>query len=209
MKPRMPLKPGVVIKILASGCLLLAVLTGCFPVALQPFYTPKDVVFDPALLGVWAEKEGDEESWTFAAGTNQSYRVTIKEDKRVDHLDAFLFRLGTNSYLDFTFAEFGARECEFEGFAAFHLMPVHSLAQVRLQNDKLYMAFMDLKWLEKLLADNPKAIRHEKVVIDGSTNDTRLVLTASTRELQDFIQKYSTEAFLADPDSLKRVARQP
>jgi len=209
MKSKRDHKLGLTVRLLGLGCLILAVLTGCFPVALHPFYMPKDVVFDPALLGVWAENIDDEENWTFVAGTNRNYRVTIKEAKRADHLEAFLFKLGTNSYLDFTFAEFGGRECELEGFAAFHLTPVHSLAQMRMRNDELRLAFMDLQWLEKLLTDNPKAIRHEKVAIAGDTNDTRLILTASTRELQEFIQKYSHEAFLKDPDSLKRITKQP
>ena len=40
-------------------------------------------------------------------------------------------------------------------------------------------------------------------------DDERLVLTASTSELQAFVQKHLDEAFLKDPDALKRLATKP
>jgi hypothetical protein len=187
--------------------LLLAVLTGCVPVALHPFYTEKDIAFDPALLGVWAEKEGEKDTWIFETGTNQSYRLTIKDDKRTDHVDAILFRLGTNTFLDLTAGEHTFTEHKLDGFSAIHLMPVHSVSRVLKMGSELQLAFMDLEWLKKLLEKNPTAIRHEKIT--GGMADGQLVLTASTQELQNFVQKHLGEVFLKDPDSLKRVTRKP
>ena len=131
--------------------------------ALHPFYNPKDVVFDRTLLGAWAEKEGDDGSWTFETGTNQSYRVIVKDEKRSDHLEGFLFKLGTNTFLDLTVGERTFKEYNLDGFSAIHLVPVHSMARVRLHDDTLTLAFMDLEWLGKLLEKNPKAIRSRNV----------------------------------------------
>ena len=189
-----------------AGVLLLA-LTGCFPLALHPFYRQKDVVFDRALLGVWAEKEGDDDSWTFETGTNQSYRVTVKDEKRSDHLEGFLFKLGTNTFLDLTVGERTFKEHDLDGFSGLHLVPVHTVARVRLRGDTLTLSFMDLEWLGKLLEKNPNAIRHEMAGVKD--NDERLVLTASTSELQAFIQEHLDEAFLKDPDALKRITTKP
>ena len=45
-------------KILLALCLAaLAGITGCIPTSINPLYDGKDLVFDPALIGAWREKD--------------------------------------------------------------------------------------------------------------------------------------------------------
>jgi hypothetical protein len=62
------------------------------------------------------------------------------------------------------------------------------------------MAFMEPDWLDKHLANNPDAIANVRRGEDG------LILTASTKALQEFVRKYSNEAFGdGDPDKLRKI----
>ena len=62
---------------LAAGMLAL---TACIP-SVHPFYSDKDVVFDPRLLGEWLEKDKEEkpQSWHFEKAEDNAYRLSITE----------------------------------------------------------------------------------------------------------------------------------
>jgi hypothetical protein len=71
------------------------------------------------------------------------------------------------------------------------------------------MVALDYDWLEKLLAEKPKALRHHLIEDRGST---RLVLTADTAELQRFVVKpLKTEAAWTwtEACTLRRAAAAP
>ncbi len=61
------------------------------------------------------------------------------------------------------------------------LVPAHTFPKVTRIDPVLEMAFLDPDRLEKLLNQDPAALRHEK------TADKRIVITASTADLQRFI----------------------
>src|SRR5688572_3231131 len=96
---------------LRTLCLLLGagLLTGCWQKSLNAFYTPGDVVSDEKLVRVWHEKkensEGKKEKgmeWTFAPGDNKGYKLEIKDDDKIDHYEAYLFKLNGHQRLDIT-----------------------------------------------------------------------------------------------------------
>jgi len=187
-----------------AGAVLLA-LTGCIPVALHPFYSEKDLVFDPSLVGVWGEKESDTNHWAFTKAQDQSYDLVITSDGKSARFDAHLLKLGTNLFLDIFPNETSFKESSLNDVYAIHLVPVHSLARVTEIGRTLNLAFMDPDWLKKTLQQDPGLIRHEKT----SAPHDQLVLTASTRELQGFVLKYLNEAFDSKPDGLKRIVSKP
>jgi hypothetical protein len=83
---------------------LVALLTGCTPVdSLNPLYTDKDVIFDPALLGQWGS---DTEGYNFAKGEDGAYQITIssKDDKTGQLVslvyEAHLVELQSHRFLD-------------------------------------------------------------------------------------------------------------
>jgi hypothetical protein len=66
----------------------------------------------------------------------------------------------------------------------------------------LRLASLEGDWLNKLLKADPAALNHARV----KDEDDRLVLTASTKELQAFVLAHLTNAAAwAEPTELKRT----
>jgi hypothetical protein len=182
--------------ITAFGILILAV--GCIR-SLHPIYTEKDIVFEPSLIGQWAE-EGDDEIWAFSKGDENAYKFVYTDDKgKQGVFTAHLARIEGHLFLDF-FPE----EPEFEenAFYQFHLLPVHTFLHVKQIEPRLQMSFPDPDWLKELLEEDPGAIRHEVMEDD----DAGPILTASTQELQAFWLKHlTTEDAFGDYSDMKRL----
>jgi hypothetical protein len=178
--------------------LALTVLTGCVTLSVYPYYTAKDVTFDPALVGVWAEPgktNADRETWTFERVDDQSYRLTVTEDDKKTGYDARLFKLKGHTLLDCLPRE--RTDC---------LIPGHVLLRVDSLQPALEMRLLDYGWLGKLIEKQPKAIRHVMVPGYGQkADDEMLVLTADTAELQKFVLKHlQTEDAWSDKIEMTR-----
>ena len=66
-----------------TGIALLAtalLLAACIP-SVNPFYTPKDLVFDARLLGEWQEKDKPQEPeiWKFEKADDKGYKLQVIE----------------------------------------------------------------------------------------------------------------------------------
>ena len=90
-----------------------------------------------------------------------------------------------------------AADTEFNGWAVASLVPAHLFLKVEQIGPVLRIAAMDPEWLKEFLAKNPKAIAHEKL-------DDRIVLTASTADLQKFLLDHAQEKLFGDSADLKR-----
>ena len=174
-------------------------LVGCVVTSIYPYYTAKDVVFEPKLVGRWMETEKSSktnEYWEFTrAGTNDAYTLTVHEGDKETEYQMHLFRLK-----DFTFLD-GLPMERHDDF-----VPPHYVLKVSRLEPTLDLALLDYKWLGELLEKQPGALRH--VVVDakpGDSGDGQVVLTADTAELQKFILKHAgnTNAF-TDGFSLER-----
>ena len=181
---------------LATGILLIA--AGCVP-SLNPLYTEKDVVFDPALAGVWADDDTAKETWAFEKSGEKGYKLIYTSDGTTGEFEVRLLKLGKMRFLDLHPDGDGLNDLNRNDFYKAHLLPAHTFAKVTQIEPTLQMAFLNPDWLAKLLEKNPGAIRHEKL------DESRIVLTASTKELQKFILKYVGEAFGDESGHLKRV----
>ena len=51
-------------------------LTGCIVTSVYPFYTAKDVAFDPSLLGGWTNVETAGETWRLESGGINFHQLT-------------------------------------------------------------------------------------------------------------------------------------
>lgn len=167
-----------------------ALLCSCIP-SVNPFYTAKDVVFDPRLLGAWQEKDkaDNPDVWKFESTTNNMYRLTVTEKEgKHGQFDARLFKLQQEYFLDLIPAD-----CEFAtnqaDLVASSMFPGHLLVRVSQLEPELKLAFFDFDWLQKYLEKNPKTLAHRQ---EGD----RLLLTASTRDLQRFVLKHLGEGEL-------------
>ena len=165
--------------------LALVMLAGCVVNSIYPFYTTKDLTFDPALLGTWGDVKNtnaeDKEVWVFEKITDQTYKMTIRGDSETNAFDTHLFTLGKERFLDSLPRQ----------RAAYHT-PGHFLLRVKSITPKLELQLLNYEWLAKLVEQNPKAIRHIIVPKEtGASNEGgELTLTADTAELQKFLLKH-------------------
>lgn len=177
---------------------IATLLAACIP-SVQPFYTDKDLVFESRLLGEWTKGKDDEaEVWKFEQAGDRAYTLTLtdKEGKKGEFA-AHLFKLKNEHFLDIipTDCEYANDQAE---MVAASMFPGHLLLRVPQLTPELKLAFCDFDWLAKHLADNPKALAHHR-------EDKRIVLTASTKELQKFVLAHlREEEFFGTPDTFLR-----
>ena len=148
---------------------VLILFAGCIR-SLHPIYTEKDTVFEPSLIGQWADNDS-KQIWAFSKESTNEYELIYTDDKgKQGAFSARLLKVKGKLFLDFFPEEPDLKE---NGFYQFHLLPVHTFAYVKQIEPTLQMAFPDSDWLEDYLADNPEAIRHEKI-------ENEIILTAAT-----------------------------
>lgn len=177
--------------LLTFGITLL--ISGCVVTSLHPLFTEKDVIFDPALIGTWVE-ENEKETWTFQKAGDYTYDLFYEGEGESAKFEAYLVRLRKFEFLDIY-----PREPEIKNdFYKLHLIPAHTFSRIWKDGDVLRIAMLDPDWLKGLIAQKKVKIAHERL-------DDRIILTASTKELQNFLLKYAenVNAF-PDPAELRR-----
>ncbi len=163
-------------KIIASILTVVWCFAGCVVTSVYPFYTAKDLVEFPELVGDWKSTDTTEkEVWTFSATEKARYILSINNESKEQH-DTHVFKLGAQRFLDFV-----PHKSE-------EIIPPHYIAKLDLTNQVLSVVTMDYEWLAKLLEKDPKAVRHVKV--PANADEFRVVLTADTAELQAFLLKH-------------------
>jgi len=181
---------------------LAVMLSGCIP-SVNPFYTEKDLVFEPRLVGEWQEKDttGQPEVWKFAKEGANHYKllITDKEGKQGE-FEAHLFRLKQEQFLDLK-----PSECHFAtnqaDLVAICMIPGHLLVRVSQFEPDLKLAFIDSDWLEKYLTNNPSALAYHR-------EDKSGILTAQTADLQRFVLQHLGDGELfAKPGELVRKTK--
>ncbi len=194
--------------ILLTG-LMLGLLPACVP-SVNPLYTEKDLVFDPALVGAWSPN-GTGETWHFEKLGEKRYALEHTDgDGRKAEFEVHLLKLKQHRFLDLYLVNPGGDgEWKINTLAAFVLItrPGHMFVKVTQIEPELGVSFLDPDWLEDLLKQDPKAVRHERLRFGADANDQgRLLLTAGTRELQRFVLKYADdEKAFGSPSSMKRL----
>lgn len=162
-------------------------LAGCVPAGVQPFYGGADVVYEPALLGLWKDKPGGKEGWNFTAGEGKSYSLEIQSDDQRAGFEAHLFKLGAERFLDLYPAKPALESSLEKNPYGVALIPGHLFVRVRATSPALRMSCMSLDWLREQLKQAPKALDH---VVTGD----RVVFTGSTDSMQTFIKQHLDDA---------------
>lgn len=161
-------------------------LAGCVVTSVCPFYTEKDLVFEPALVGDWIKQGNNSESeiWKFEKSGDAAYRFTLIEERKATVMEAHTFKLQGQLFLDIASID-----------RDIHVIPPHYLLRVSQLSPTSQMAELNNDWLKDLLAKDPAAIPHHLVRSGDKPDDCRVVLTANTAELQEFVLKHlKTEA---------------
>jgi hypothetical protein len=163
-------------KLIGFAALLLLV-GGCVE-SLHALYSDRDVIYEPALVGVWTTGNGMEEYAFTKSDQDNTYKlVAVDKDGKSGEFVARLLKVKDTMFLDLFPAEPQMSENDlYKG----HLLPTHSFVLVRQIEPTLQVSDMDPDWTKKFLTDNPSAVGHEMV-------DDLPVLTASTADLQSFL----------------------
>jgi len=185
-------------QIVITGALssLALLLTGCLASSIYPFYSEKDVTFEPALIGQWNKVGDAQEKWVFEKKQDQAYSLTYTDGKKSYKMDAHLFRLKDQLFFDLFNPELPE-----------DLMPppapTHLLLRVFQVKPTVRLAALDYDWLAKLIEKDPGAIRHHSIGEDSK--NAQIVLTADTPELQKFVLRHlKTEEAWKDPFELEK-----
>lgn len=171
-----------------SATLLICLLCGCVP-SIHGIASKENKTMDPALIGMWGEPNDPNktEMWRFDKGDEENtYGLIYIDDRgKVGRFDAALVRLGELRFLDIYPKEL---DDQMNGFYKGHWVPAHTFVKVEEISDQLRIRFMAPDKLKKMLDEKPELLKHE--IVDGS-----ILLTASTKDLQQFVQKYSSEVW--------------
>jgi len=188
----------------AIAAIVIAGTTGCGP-ALHPFYTNSDLYEDPRIEGRWTDgKEGwelhlDRASRMTDDGAKYQIASCDPDCGKDKPYPARLFRIGGTLFLDF-------QEARKDGLFSSALYP-HGVLRFRfLDADRVEVSALD--------EDSLLASLEQKRIAGGITYitlDNRLLLTAPSAKLQQFLARHGgdpqiwgeTQVFQRDPDPAK------
>jgi hypothetical protein len=190
--------------------LLAILMSSCLVKSLHPFYTGKDIVYKPELLGLWTGP--DSARWeirqhrSFAGFMKDEkpencYDILYTNDKGSTKFLAHMFSLGNQLYLDFYLPD-----VEGQDLAVMHLVPAHTLARVEPGKDQITIKWYNEEWLVRLFNENRIRIGHERIPYDldeKNPDNFQVVLTAPTADLQKFILKYGNDPAAFENDKKK------
>ncbi len=187
--------------VFAAIVLLVLPLAGCFVVSIAPLADNKEfAAADPAqLAGIWhdADKADKDCATAWAAGKTKActfefkptaeifYDITMTDENlKATELSGRLVQLGPALFLDVTAKE--------RPDISVHLLQVHSFWKVAREGNTL-----------KLIGMKPDTIKHllepPHPLVSGTVQDSIVILTASTWDLQEFVKKYADDPRVFDP----------
>lgn len=164
---------------------LIALINGCIP-SIHPIYTQDDLVDKKELEGKWMDKEDKSNFWTFTGKGNGAYTLEFIENGKKGLFEVHLVKLGSTYYLDFYPDQESKNSSDQNSLYATTLFPMHIFGKISFESTGPKIHLFDPDWLKKVINERRIRIKHEK--IDGD-----ILLTAGTKELQQFILKYQHE----------------
>ena len=175
--------------------LLAALLGGCLPVmSLHSLYTKENVVFEEKLLGTWVDDSNSPETiWEFTHidEPKNAYKLVFSDNKdKKGSFVAHLVKLRNKLFLDVYPDELPWEPDDPNKvkwlFNSFFLIPAHTFIKIDSIEPQLKMRLTDDDKMAELLKEDPNAVKHMSI-------EDRLILTASTKELQAFVLKYADD----------------
>lgn len=168
-------------KTAAAGGVAALLLCACIP-SVNPYYKPKDVTFEPALIGEWAN---DEETWVFEDHEDEgAYELTMTQGEKTGVLKATLFALRNHRFLDvIPIAEDIELADDQADIIRMGITTGHLVFHVTETAPQLKLALLEGEWF----ADK---LEQEKGFLTHLAEDERTLITANTRELRRFLLRY-------------------
>ena len=197
--------------------LLLIFLSSCLT-TLHPIFTEKDLAYDPKLIGVWnTENEGKkgkviinnlatdnsvELPGNISAIKQKGYFIIYQDEngKVSDQYIAFLARIGKHLYFDY-FPTDKKEDRKIDEFFGVHFVRMHTSYRVEILKDGSFeLSQLDGSYVKSLIDEKKIRISHE------TDADDNTVITASTKELQQYLLKYGDEpsAYRSEKTTFKK-----
>jgi len=182
---------------------MASMFAACVP-SVYPLYTDRDLRFDPALVGTWAEEADAHESWTFEKAGDDSYTLTVKDGEKSGRFDAHLVQLGKYRFLDIVPDDDTLEQVQLPDIYTASLIHGHMFLKVDQIEPRLQMAFLDPNWLGPYLREHPTDLAHRGGCCSHRESD--LVLLAETRHLQAFMMEHADDkGAFGDRSDFRRV----
>jgi len=175
--------------------LLAALLGGCVPVmSLHSLDTKENVVFEEKLLGTWVDDPNSPETtWVFNRMEEPNAYNLVFSDKegRKGSFVVHLVKLQNRLFLDVYPGELPWKPDDPNEvkwlYNSFFLIPAHTFIKIDSIEPQLKMRLTnDGELKEQLLWQDPNAVKHTSI-------EGRVILTASTKELQAFVLKHADD----------------
>ncbi|MEW5800364.1 MAG: hypothetical protein AB1728_15300 [Bacteroidota bacterium] len=153
-----------------SVIFITALFAGCPARSLHPLFTDQDAVFNPSLIGTW---ETDDETYTFDTLKEKNYQLVIRSKKENDSTIyvVWLGKIGSQWFLD-SYPIVNSDE--------YHYVSTHVFTKMTLAGDTLRLASLEADWLSKMIDEKKMKIAHVR-------RASEVILTASTKELQQWL----------------------
>lgn len=180
---------------------ILALLLPSCIISLHPLYTDDVIVYEDALEGQWIQGDVEDDKgeflyWEFSKA-KKGYQL-LRHNK-VDSFEyqAVLVKLGDHYFMDFYREVPDGCQDDIANF-----LPTHNFLKVQLDEHSIKLEFFDNDYLKRLFRERKIRIKHEKV-------NGNIVLTADSKELQQFMIKYAEDkrAFSGDYEVLEKITR--
>ena len=157
----------------------LILINGCLPVrSIHPFYTQDNMVFTQDLVGRWGD-HNDDSTWMFVADDKKTYSLYIEDDNVVSSFTATLFQVDGTFMLDVVPNSI-VEECGQDNLEVSHVLPLHGLLKVEIQDNRLYIQISDEKTWKSLLASDPNVIGYTLV-------DNETILTDKSESIYSYL----------------------
>ncbi|MGN8225515.1 hypothetical protein [Gracilimonas sp. BCB1] len=199
--------------------LLVVSLSGCFLKSVHPLFTAEEAILLEGLDGTF---ENGDQRWTFASDNNPKMLAELirkypDEDISFDpgeedslKMNAYLIlfeetdepntapvlflgkvgKLNGQHYLNLKLLDIDL------GMSASpvitHRFNINTFSRIDVQGDKLVLEHLESSWIKDQILNNRVRIKHEVVKSDYD-DSTEILITASTPELQQFVEKYGEE----------------
>jgi hypothetical protein len=183
---------------------LLIFLSSCLT-TLHPIFTEKDLAYDPKLIGTWnTENEGKKSKviisnlaiensvelpGNISAIKQKGYFIIYQDEngKVSDQYIAFLARIGKHLYFDYFPAD-KKEDRKLDEFFGVHFVRMHTSYRVEILKDGSFeLSQLDGSYVKSLIDEKKIRISHE------TDADDNTVITASTKELQQYLLKYGDD----------------
>jgi hypothetical protein len=189
--------------------LLIVVLItaqSCTIFSLNPLYQEDDLLEMPEVLGLWQDADDGKEFVSFEEYEDRKYlfrymegKSDFSDDDSVSlSFEAGILKVGDHYFIDL-YPYYDDNELDEEYYLSRNFIPTHSFIKIDWDYEKMVLYMFSYDRLKELFEQNRIRIRHQMF-------DDYIVITASTDELQKFIQKYSDdENVFDDPGKFVKI----